>query len=88
MSDLGCCNRCGKYTVGAGRLAGSGGDVVLICSNCDNVAPAGRGDVDTEVAGNLAHRLPAVGSRAYSYNEALVMAKARIKSGTPGRGRG
>ena len=42
MSDLGCCNRCGKYTVGSGRLAqGSGSDVVLVCDDCSALA-AGR----------------------------------------------
>ena len=42
MSDLGCCNRCGKYTVGSGRLAqGSGSDVVLVCDDCSALS-AGR----------------------------------------------
>ena len=42
MSDLGCCNRCGKYTVGSGRLAqDSGCGIILVCPNCD----AGSSDV-------------------------------------------
>ena len=93
MIEDSCCDRCGRWLGASGILVpGKSGQAALICDSCsasnDVNAPAVRGDGDTEVAGNLAHRLPAVGSRAYSYNEALVMAKSRKKERDAGPGPG
>ena len=61
MSDMNCCDKCGRYIAGSGILqAGPDGRAVLVCDSCDALSenracPSHRGDaVDAHQDGVLA----------------------------------